>query len=64
MVKKSAKLKQEDEILKLVRENSVDVFGKQECADEILKHFGEILKGNDVKINILRVNFSISYAPH
>ena len=57
-------MKQEDEILKLVRENSTNVLEKLEWTDEILKHIDEILKDNDVKMNILCVTFSMCYAPH
>ena len=37
---------------------------KTGCMDEILKDIGEILKDNDVKMNILCVTFSMCYAPH
>ena len=57
-------MKQEDEILKLVRENSTNVLEKLEWTDEILKHIDEILKDNDVKMNVLCVTFSMCYAPH
>ena len=61
---KRVKMKQEDEILKLVRENSTNVLQKLGCTDEILKHIDEILKESDVKMNILCVMFSMCYAPH
>ena len=61
---KRVKMKQEDEILKLVRENSTNVLEKLGWTDEILKHIEEILKENDVKMNILCVTFSMCYAPH
>ena len=61
---KRVKMKQEDEILKLVRENSTNVLEKLGWTDEILKHIDEILKDNDVKMNILCVTFSMCYAPH
>ena len=61
---KRVKLKQEDGILKLVRENSTNVLEKLERTDEFLKQLDEILKDNDVKMNILCVTFSMCYAPH
>ena len=61
---KHVKMKQEDEILKLVRENSTNVHEKLGCADEIFKDIDEILEDNDVKMNILCVTFSMCYAPH
>ena len=60
----TCKMKQEDEILKLVRENSTNVLEKLGCMDEILKDIDEILEDNDVKMNILCVTFSMCYAPH
>ena len=61
---KRVKVKQEDEILKLVRKNSTNVIEKLGCTDEFLKHIDEVLKDNDVKMNILCVTFSMCYAPH
>ena len=61
---KRVKMKQEHEILKLLRENSTNVLEKLGWTDEILKHIEEILKENDVKMNILCVMFSMCYAPH
>ena len=61
---KRVKMKQEYEILKLLRENSTNVLEKLGWTDEILKHIDEILKDNDVKMNILCVTFGMCYAPH
>ena len=61
---KRVKMKREDEILKLVRENSTNVLEKLGCVDEIFKDIDEILEDNDVKMNILCVTFSMCYAPH
>ena len=57
-------MKREDEILKLVRENSTNVLETLGCVDEIFKDINEILEDNDVKMNILCVTFSMCYAPH
>ena len=61
---KRVKMKQEDEILKLVRENFTNVLEKLGGVDEIFKDIDEILEDNDVKMNILCVTFSMCYAPH
>ena len=61
---KRVKMKREDEILKIVRENSTNVLEKLGCVDEIFKDIDEILEDNDVKMNILCVTFSMCYAPH
>ena len=61
---KRVKMKQEEEILNVVRESSTNVFEKLGWTNDILKHIDEILKDNDVKMNILCVTLSMCYAAH